>query len=91
MNVNNIGTTTSPHFRVSENGATSNDSNGVESSSDAKRDLSAIKSSKLLESLKSATSDGKDNRVAEIKAKSGEGYFATREAAEKAADSILDS
>ncbi len=91
MNVNNIGQIQKPHFRISETAVSKSDSNAAESASGAKRDLSTIKSSKLLDSVKPASSKERESLVAEIKTKLNDGYFESRQAAEKVADSILDS
>ena len=91
MNVNNIGQTPKAHFRVSENAVNKSDSNTAESAADAQLDLNAIKSSKLLDRLKPTSSTQRESLVAEIKTKLNDGYFESRQVAEKVADSILDS
>ena len=90
MNIHNAGQVPKAHFNAPESTAAKSDSNIAKGGAETKLDSAEIKSSLILERLK-LSSQSRESLLNEVKANLEAGSFTTRQAAESAADGILES
>ena len=90
MNIHNAGPILKAHINAPESTAARSDSNIAKGGAETKLDSAEIKSSLILERLK-LSSQSRESLLNEVKANLESGSYKTRQAAESAADAILDS